>query len=110
MVDTNGESSMKSTAHIPHPKHCFCNISMDLLRKWFIRRHVEGVPTVQLLEMAESKVDKEAICAVAMFDIDKDSMLKIMANLNLPDNHIVRCSATVLRGLEFELLNKDCAV
>lgn len=101
---------MKYSAHMPHPKHCFCNISMDLLRKWFIKRHVEAIPTVQLLETAESEADKEAICAVAMFDIDRDSMLKIMGDVKLPDNHIVHCSAKVQQELEFELSSKDCAV
>ena len=93
---------MKLTAHLPHPKHCFCNIPLELLRKWYIKRYVEAVPTMELLEMAERESDKEAICAVAMFDLDEDSMLEVMGDVSLPDHHIVHCRANVLQELSGE--------
>jgi len=108
MVDIDGESSMKLTAHLPHPKHCFCNIPMGLLIKWFIKRHIEAIPTVELLEIADSDADKEAICAVAMFDIDEDSMLELMGDVHLPEHHIVHCRAKVQEELKQELSNDDC--
>ncbi len=106
MVDSNGGSSMKLTAHLPHPKHCFCNIPMDLLRKWFVQRHIEAIPTVELLEMAGNDADREAICAVAMFDIDQESMLKMMGDISLPEHHIVHCRARVQQ--ELEQVNSSC--
>jgi hypothetical protein len=95
---------MKLTAHLPHPKHCFCNIPIELLRKWYVKRHVEAIPTVELLEMAESEADKEAVCAVAMFDLDEDSMLEVMGDVNLPEHHIVHCRAEVQK----QLSDEDC--
>ncbi len=94
---------MKLTAHLPHPKHCYCNISMELLRKWFVKRHIEAIPTVELLEMVDNYADKEAICAVATFDIDEESMLEMMGDINLPEHHIVHCRAKVQQELEQEL-------
>ena len=94
---------MNLTDHLPHPKNCFCNIPMDLLRKWFVKRYQEDIPTLELMEMAETESDKEAICAIATFDIDEDSMLEMMGDTNLPEHHIIHCRAKVQRELELEL-------
>ncbi|MCP3670422.1 MAG: hypothetical protein GY814_08300 [Gammaproteobacteria bacterium] len=81
---------------------------MDLLRKWFVQRHMEGIPTVELLEKADNDADKEAICAVAMFDIDQASMLEIMGDVTLTDNHIVHCRDRVQQEVELELFGQSC--
>ncbi len=94
---------MDLTDHLPHPKHCFCKIPMDLLQKWFVKRYIEGIPTIELMDLSASEADKEAICAVAMFDIDEKSMLEIMGDVNPPEHHIVHCRAKAQRELEAEL-------
>lgn len=98
-----GDGSKRLTDHLPHPKHCFCNIPMELLRKWYKKRHVEGIPTLELMEMADSQADKEAICAIATFDIDEESLQEIMGDSNQPEHHIIHCKEKVLRELELEL-------
>ena len=91
---------MGLTDHLPHPKNCFCNIPMNLLRKWYLKRYLECIPTLELLEIAECDSDKEAICAVAMFDITEEIMLDLMGDINLPEHHIVHCRADVRTELE----------
>ncbi len=100
-----GTDSVRLTEHLPHPKHCFCNIPMQLLRKWYIKRYVEDIPTLELMEMADTRLDKEAICAVASFDLDEKSLLQMMGDINLPEHHIIHCREKLQRELEAELMH-----
>jgi len=86
---------MGLTDHLLHPKNCFCSISKDLLKKWFVKRYVEGIPTLELMNLADTESDKEAICVIAMFDLDEELMLEMMGDVNKPEHHIVHCRADV---------------
>ncbi len=102
---TRGTGRMKLTDHFPHPKNCFCNIPIELLRKWYVKRYVDDIPTLELMEIAESDSDKEAICAIATFDIDEEDMLEMMGDINMPEHHIIHCRAKVKEELELELID-----
>jgi hypothetical protein len=97
-----GSGRERLSDHLPHPKHCYCSIPMDLLRKWYIKRYIDGIPTLRLMEMADTQKDKEAICAVASFDLDEESLLQMMGDTNRPQHHIIHCREKVRHELELE--------
>ena len=69
---------------------------------WFRRRYVDEVPTIQLLEKATNEREREAITAIAMLDLDEETMLSLMGDVNMPHHHIIHC-----RTQFFDLLKKS---
>ena len=91
---------MNLVDHLPHPKHCFCNIGIDKLESWFIKHYVDGMSTLELLNSTADANEKEAICVVAMFELDEKSMLEVMGDINLPEHHIIHCREHFRKELE----------
>jgi len=98
---------MNIVSHLPHPKHCFCRIGTDKLEKWFIKHFVEGVPTLDLLNSTTDTNEKEAICVVAMFELDEKSMLEMMGDVNLPEHHIIHCREHFKKKLKERIDNNQ---
>ena len=88
--------------HLHHPRNCFCNLAFEELEVWFRRRYVDEVPTIQLLEKATNEREREAITAIAMLDLDEETMLSLMGDVNMPHHHIIHC-----RTQFFDLLKKS---
>lgn len=82
---------MLAAAKLKHSKHCFCQIPMVDLEKWFNKRYQQGVPTLELLAEAGNAYEREVIAIVAMFELDDESVLQLMGDVNLPEHHILHC-------------------
>jgi len=94
---------MNIAAHPTHPQHCFCHIEIDKLEKWFVKHYVENVSTLELLNSTTDPNEKEAICVVAMFELDEKSMLEMMGDVNLPEHHIIHCREHFKKELEWRI-------
>ena len=88
-----------------HPTHCFCQVPEEELKPWVAKRYQEHVPTIQLLHSTEDPHEKEVISIVAMLDVDEETMLEMMGDVDQPDHHILHCRANVKKMLGLP----DCA-
>ena len=82
---------MSLVDHLKHPTHCFCQIPFHELEKWFRKHYEEGYSTQELLASTDDAQEKEVICIVSMFELDDDSVIRIMGDVNLPEHHILHC-------------------
>jgi hypothetical protein len=94
---------MNLVDHLLHPQHCFCNIGIENLEKWFTKHYVDGVSTLELLDSTTDASEKEAICVVAMFELGEESMLEMMGDVNMPEHHIIHCREHFKKELEERL-------
>jgi len=85
---------------IAHPKHCFCQIPKEELMKWAAKRFREGKSTIDLLKETTDPKEKEAISAVALLDVDEKTLLEMMADVSLPEHHILHCRTDVKKILK----------
>jgi len=86
---------MKTDSHLIHPTHCFCQIPDEELRPWVQKRYGENHSTIELINSTNDPHEKEIISIVALFDVDDESMLQMMGNVNLPEHHIIHCRENV---------------
>ncbi|NQZ58755.1 MAG: hypothetical protein HRT88_14985 [Lentisphaeraceae bacterium] len=91
---------MTSLEQMPHPTHCYCQFSKDIIHKWVVERYVKNIPTVQLLNSVNTAEEKEAIAAVALIDVDDDTLLQMMGNVDLPQQHILNCREHAKREVQ----------
>ena len=91
---------MPLSPHLSHPKHCFCQMSFELLAEYFYKRYVEGVSTLDLIAAAQTEEEKEVICVVATFEVDEHKLIEIMGDVNLPEHHILHCREAFRDKLE----------
>ncbi len=84
------------------PTHCFCQIPEADMRPWVEKRYVEHVPTMALLESTDDPHEKEVISIVAMLDVDDDTLLCVMGDVDKPDHHIIHCRENIRRMLGVE--------
>ncbi|MCU7812215.1 MAG: hypothetical protein KZQ77_13395 [Candidatus Thiodiazotropha sp. (ex Notomyrtea botanica)] len=89
----------KLLVHLRHPRDCFCKLSFEELEVWFKRRYVDKIPTIKLLEHAANDREREAISAIAMLDLDEETMLSLMGDVDMPYHHIIHCRAQFLDAL-----------
>ncbi len=82
-----------------HPQHCFCEIPDAELAPWVQKRYGENIPTVKLLHSTDDPSQKEIISIVALLDVDEESMLKLMGDVDKPEHHIIHCREHVKRML-----------
>jgi hypothetical protein len=90
---------MKTKSEITAPHHCFCEISEDELKPWVNKRYRENIPTVKLIHSTDDPRQKEIISIVALLDVDEESMLQMMGDVDKPDHHIIHCRENVKRML-----------
>ena len=90
---------MTDTTHLLHPGHCFCQVPDTELRPWAIKRFVDHCSTVDLLTSTDDPHQKELISIVALLDVDDDTMLEMMGNVDLPQHHILHCRQNVKQML-----------
>jgi len=86
---------MNPKTDIVHPHHCFCEIPNDELRPWVEKRYGEQIPTVELIRATDDPREKEIISIVALLDVDEESMLHMMGDVNKPEHHIIHCRENV---------------
>lgn len=86
---------MKMHSHILHPTHCFCQVPDDDLRPWVVKRYIEGISTLALLDSTDDPYEKELISIVALLDVDDETLLEMMGNVHLPQHHILHCRENV---------------
>ncbi|MBL7075972.1 MAG: hypothetical protein ISS31_00740 [Kiritimatiellae bacterium] len=84
------------------PSHCFCQIPEQEMRPWVKKRHVDHVPTMELLQSTDDPHEKEVISIISMLDVDDDSLLSMMGDVDMPDHHIIHCRENVRRILGLE--------
>lgn len=82
-----------------HPTHCFCQIAEKGLRSWAIRRYAEGRSTIELLDSTDDPHEREVISIVATLDLDEETMLELMGEVDKPVHHIVHCRENIRRML-----------
>lgn len=86
---------MNAQTDIVHPRHCFCEIPDAELRPWVEKRYREQIPTVELIHATDDPREKEIISIVALLDVDEESMLQLMGDVNKPEHHIIHCRENV---------------
>jgi hypothetical protein len=91
---------MTKTDHLLHPTHCFCQIPESELRPWAIKRYKERHSTLELICSTDDPHEKEIISIVAMLDVDDETLLELMGDVDLPEHHILHCRESVKRMLE----------
>jgi hypothetical protein len=91
---------MTEPVHPPHPTHCFCQIPDADLRPWVTKRYVEHHSTVELLKSTDDPHEKEVISIVALLDVDDDTMLEMMGDVEMPKHHILHCRQNVKHMLD----------
>jgi hypothetical protein len=85
------------------PKRCFCQFLFEELKKWARKRYCERRSTVDLLSSTNDPKEREIISAVALLDVDEQTMLKMMGGVDKPEHHILHCLGH-LRGV----IEKEC--
>jgi hypothetical protein len=90
---------LKHLADLVHPTHCFCQIPDEELRPWVEKRYVEHRSTLDLLSSTNDPHEKEVIIIVALLDIDDQTMLEMMGDVDLPEHHILDCRRHVRKML-----------
>ena len=90
---------MKPEPELIPPHHCFCEIPDEELRPWVEKRYGEQCPTVELIHSTDDLHQKEIISIVALLDVDEESMLQMMGDVNKPTHHIIHCRENVKRML-----------
>ncbi len=86
---------MNNETDLVQPHHCFCEIPDDELRPWVDKRYRENRPTIELIHSTDVPRQKEIISIVALLDVDEQSMLKLMGDVNKPEHHIIHCRENV---------------
>lgn len=82
-----------------HPGHCFCQIPDNELRVWATKRYKEHHSTMELLMSTNDPHEKEVIGIVALLDVDEESMLQMMGDVDKPTHHIIHCRQHVKQML-----------
>ncbi len=90
---------MSKYDELAHPTHCFCQVPDEELRPWVNKRYLENRPTLELIKSTDDPHEKELITIVALLDVDDDTMLEMMGNVDLPEHHILDCRRNVKQML-----------
>jgi len=84
------------------PMHCFCQVPDEEMRPWVEKRYVDHVSTMKLLQSTDDPHEKEVISIVSMLDVDEDTLLNTMGDVDMPDHHVIQCRENVRRMLGLE--------
>jgi hypothetical protein len=93
---------MNNETDLVHPHHCFCEIPDEELLPWVEKRYRENIPTVELIHSTNNPRQKEIISIVALLDVDEQSMLQMMGDVDKPEHHIIHCRENVKHMLELD--------
>lgn len=89
-----------------HPNHCFCQIEGSELNRWIIKRYRQHRDTVDLLREAKNDHERELISIVALLDVDDETLLSMMDQVDFPDHHILHCRAKVRTMITNEITSQ----
>ncbi len=89
-----------ATWDVPLPGRCFCQVAMDDLMGWARKRYLEGLSTVQLLGMAKSRQEKEAVGIVALLDVPDEELVRVLSPLRASDCNVLACREHVRKWLD----------
>ena len=53
---------------------------------------------MELLSSTDVPAEREMVSAVALLDVDRETMLKMMGGVDMPEHHIIHCLEN-LRGI-----------
>jgi hypothetical protein len=98
---THGRVRLSESGFVD-PTHCFCQIPDDEMRPWVEKRYVDHMSTMDLLKSTDDPHQKEVISIVAMLDVDENTLLGVMGDVDMPDHHIIHCRENVRRMLGVE--------
>ena len=90
---------MEDFKKLTKPTHCFCEIPNEELEPWVIKRYVEHIDTMTLLQSTTDPHTKEIITIVALLDVDEALMLEMMAKVDRTQQHIIQCRENVKKML-----------
>ncbi len=93
---------MKEHDHLVRPAHCFCQIEEKELIPWVVKRYIENHSTTELLKSTDDIHEREIISIVALLDVDDTTLLELMGNVDLPDQHILHCREVIREMLWLE--------
>ena len=60
-----------------------------------VKRYVEQRSTIELIQSSDDPHEREIISIVGMLDVDDDTLLEMMGNVDLPEHHILHCRQNV---------------
>ncbi len=86
------------------PTHCFCNFPIEELKEWASKRYYEHHSTVELLSSTEDPNEREMICAVTLLDVDEQTVLRMMGDVDQPGQHILHCIEQLRKIVDEECL------
>ena len=81
------------------PSHCFCEIPDDELRPWAEKKYRDHQSTVELIASTNDLRQKEIISIVALFDVDENTLIRMMGGVDKPTHHIIHCREHVKQML-----------
>ncbi len=81
------------------PRHCFCEIPEEELRPWAEKKFKEHLSTLDLIRSTDDPRQKEIISIVALLDVDEETMLQMMGDVQQPTHHIIHCRESVRQML-----------
>ena len=90
---------MPEKPNIIAPNHCFCEIPNDELRPWVEKKYSDHMSTLELINSTDDPHQKEIISIVALFDVDENTMIKMMGDVNKSTHHIIHCRENVKQML-----------
>ena len=90
---------MSGRSDIAAPTHCFCEIPDTELRPWVEKKFQGHKSTLELIQSTDDPHQKEIISIVALLDVDEETMLELMGDVDKPEHHIIHCRENVKRML-----------
>jgi hypothetical protein len=84
---------------IPAPTRCFCQFPLHELFGWAQKKYVEHASTLQLLQLARDRRQREAVSIVALLDVPDEDILHMLTPLAPAGCRILVCRDHVKRWL-----------
>lgn len=82
---------------------CYCDIPREKLAELVQLRFIQHIPTADLMRRAKTHEDREEIAVVALLDVPKEELVKILALENpLKMPHWLECHKSIRQQLAEE--------
>lgn len=85
---------------------CYCDIPREKLAELVQQHYIQHIPTTDLMKCAKTDEEREDIAVVALLDVPKDELIKILSLENpLKMPHWLECHKYIRQQLAEEGLN-----